>query len=383
MSNVKQFQMPDGTLIQVKDETARSSITSLQNILNAMDDTLDTITRPTSILCIGDSYLRGSQNSNPTTENWGNYVRENLGLFAGSSYFAFGGSGAGFTRSSDYNLYYQFQLAHAQLSATQKNSITHIIIGAGANDHNDDASHLELLSQSFSDIASMIASDYQRDVKVMVVAIGWNAQYELRKNLPNMYRNYAKQCSKYGFRYFECYQVLQNTTYFNSDGVHPNPSGQTAIAENITNFVLGGMVMDNHGLKWNMRIGNTVVGHAYYAGNAVYLKFLDVDIPLSNANNIFTNYVTAGVISSPVLLGALSSGNVTFVLPCVINNSDTSGRVCCDADVWLYKSSETAAIDDIKIDVRCRDYGFTGTLPDTVSTIRFRANIVAIPLPLA
>lgn len=380
MADVKRFKLSDGTIVNVKDSTARTGLASVTTTIGQLEAHIYNMERDRAILCIGDSYLGGSQNSSPTTENWGYQLARMFGLTDGIDYFHYYTSGGGFMKSSDYNFYGTVQTAIINMSSSNRNKITDIIIGGGANDHQSGTGYENTMSASFSAIKTAIASNFQSDVKVHVVAMGWNAQYELRKNLFDTYDLYARLCAENGFIYHECFQLLQNRTYFNSDGVHPVATAQVRIAQCIANFIKGSSFPVYTGnKKWNLTVNGTVVGHAYVVNNSVVLKFLNINVENANTPQSVTSWRNFGVISSPVLLGGLSNSNLVFTIPVILNSSTTP--VYGIAETWIYKTAESASLDELKIDFKIGWYNAEEA--PVLSEIKFLENSVTIPMPIA
>lgn len=369
MSNyVSKFQMPDGTVANVKDSEIRNTVSNMN--------------RPMCLLAIGDSYLAGSQNPNPASDNWGTYVRSMLGLVPNESYFAFPGSGYGFTKSTDYNFYKLFQTAHSNLTASQRASVTDIVIGGGANDWELNSTTLANLINSFNNIKTIIDADYQSDVKIHVVAMGWNIQYPQRKDLSDMYRYYAQQCSAHGFIYHECYTLLQLRSYFNADGVHPTAGADYAIASAVCQFLKGSeMYADNNLLKWDFKVDNATKGYAQVIGKNVVIHFNEVGFNIANGGSI-QEFTYVGDVDCDVLLGGLSTNGINITVPGVVNQLILHGQISTDIEMHIYKTSESANKDTLKLYVRALAYDGRTEWPNWQSFMTLEGNVV-IPLPIA
>ena len=381
MALVKKFTLPDGVTYDVADASARSDISSLTSRMNSVENALNSINRPMSLLCIGDSYLLGSGNTTPSTENWGNHVREYLGLTQGTNYWSFGGSGYGFMRETSDNFYALMQTAVNTLTSAQLLGITDIVIAGGANDHMSGQTYVDKLVASFANIRTLINSNFSADVKVHVVAIGWNMQYTLRAPLFNTYDLYARECAVNNFIYHECYTILQNKNYLNDDGVHPAPSGQEAIGVTIANFIKGSSYIDYTGNKdWYMEINEQGCGRGYVVGKEVILKFLGVTLTNPNpiAMNAWNNF---GEVYCQCLLGGLSNTNLMFSVP-AIANPDTD-KIDGVAEFHLYKETENNTKNTINAWVRFLTYDEGTVVTRTLNKLQLKYAMVPVPMPLA
>lgn len=381
MALVKHFVLPDGNTYDVADATARSNISSLATRVTDAESAISNLTKPRAVLCIGDSYLLGSGNSNPTVENWGNNLREYLGLTQGTNYWAFGGSGYGFMREPSDNFYALMQNAVSLLSTAQLQSITDIVIGGGANDHMAGQTYVDKLVASFANIKTLVDSYFSADVKVHVVAMGWNMQYTLRAPLLNTYDLYARQCAVNNFIYHECYTILQNKNYLNNDGVHPTPTGQDTIGVTLANFLKGSSFIDYTGNKdWYMEINSQGCGRGYVVGKEVILKFLGVT--LTNPNPIaMSSWNNFGEIYCQCLLGGLSNTNLIFSVP-AIANPDTD-NIDGIAEFHLYKDTEDNTKNTINAWVRFLTTNNGSTVTNTLNKLQLKYAMVPVPMPLA
>lgn len=404
MANLVSKFTVGGVEIDVKDTYARAGVAEnetnihyLENRVDPMEDMVaqhqadiafiktrlnNSLLKPMSVLVIGDSYLAGSGLPSPTVSNWGEQVRTRLELYNGSTFYSYAGAGYGFNKDADYNFSKLVQQAVSELTEVQRGNITHIIIGGGANDWSNTSEHQLNIISSFNAIKNLINNNFSSDVRVSVVAMGWNCIYPRRVQLPEVYSLYAKLCATSGWSYYECYQVLQNKAYFNEDGVHPSGVGQTAIATCVVNFLLGSSFPVNDGnKKVPIYINNDVVGYAIVSGNNVVLQFYRVTVNNANTPEACNVNQSMGVLSCSVLLGGKSSeNNCYFTIPVILNEG--TDDICTNAEISIRKPT---AEEDIGRDtplsfvVRIRGVADNPLL----NSITPLGSMITIPFPVA
>lgn len=421
MANLVSKFTVNGTEIEVKDtvarkgvSTANSAITAtnkrIDNVKGAIDtridgveDDIDTIessavaltgrvaslensSRPLCVLAFGDSYLLGSQNTNPDEENWGYYMMSALRLTDGSTYFHYGGSGYGFSKSEGSNISELVQYACINMSSANRAKVTDIVIGAGANDWSESQSTFyNNMENSFHTIKTLISANFPRDVKVHIVAIGWNVIFPRRVNLPSVYRWYARYANARGWIYHECYTLLQNRQYFNPDGVHPTDGAQQALGYSIANFLLGGsMSVPNENLRFNVYLNDTIIGRAYQVGKAVVIQFMRARVANANTPSAITTDQSVGVLNCNLLLGGFSSeNNCYFTVPAVFNDQSSTNKVAGEANCWICKTGDEVGRDTVmELYIRTRS-PYTQASAPPLNTVQFDGSMVVIPMPLA
>lgn len=398
---VNKFRFTDYD-VYVEDTTAREGVSDINTDLatrptrtefnnltlrvNALDDeveTIETVNRPLSVLLIGDSYLLGSGLAQPSSQNWGELVRSRLGLVAGTTFYSYGGSGYGFSKGEGYNFSELVQQAVSGMTTVQKASVTDIVIGGGANDWSDTEERRLNITNSFSAIKGSIGNDFGNgDVRVHVVAMGWNCMYPRRVDLPNVYSHYARLCSLNGWSYYECYPVLQNKEYLNADGVHPNSSGQDAIASCVTNFLLGSSYqLDNGNRAWSLRINDVTIGRAIVSGKNVVLHFYKIAINNVNEAQACNVNQSMGTVGCAILLGGKSSeNNCYFTIPVILNEGVDD--IYTNAEISIRKPTADEDIGrDTALSFVVRIRGVENS--PLLNSITPLGSMITIPFPVA
>lgn len=365
------------------DAATKSELEAVADVVAALENA----NRDRCVLAIGDSYLLGSQNADPDNENWGHYMANALGLTDGVSYFHYGGSGYGFSKSEGYNLSELVTQAASYMTTAQKAKVTDVVIGAGANDWStSQANFYDKITASFQSIKQTLNNQFPSDVKVHIVAMGWNCIYPRRRYLPEVYTYYAQRAAVNGWRYYETYPLLQNRPYFNQDGVHPTDTAQSMIGKSIANFILGSSFpVSIDARQTNMYLNGTVIGHAWIIGKSVVLHFMRVRITNPNTPAAVSSNQDIGTFECNYTLGGFVTGenNCYFTLTGIANDQTPANKETVQWIVVLGKSG-----DEVGRDTEMHMYvqtlsTLTHSPAPVLNTIRFDGQIVVLPFPMA
>lgn len=229
--------LPDVTL--VAEKMPDYNITTLQNSINTVQNNVQLINNSLSYdytIFIGDSYLK-----NPSTsENWGTYVRDYLGL---SHVYINAVAGSCFSGGANGNLMKfktQLETVASGLSAEEKSQINNIIVGGGFNDRGVAEDTILQYIEEFMTYAKttfpnakvyLAMMGYTLDRTTTDLGLAGGYVYNLRNVLPA----YSK-CALYGMNFLCGVQyVMHKSNYFNADLVHPNQLGSKMLATAIIN----------------------------------------------------------------------------------------------------------------------------------------------------
>lgn len=226
-------------------DNALKAVSSAQSYANQAKSYADELNKKPEGRCyifIGDSYGAGYGLSD-SSKNWINQTISNLGL-SSSNYYKTAVSGSGFIGQSGVTTFLQ-QLNN--LSVSDKESITDIVVAGGWNDP-DNESTMNTALKSFSDT---VKKNYP-NAKIWLAYISWVDSYRWfinkSSNTPawsvRAVNRIYQRAGRYGFAYIGNMEyVLHNMTYYTgSDGLHPNASGHQAIADHLASALLGGQV---------------------------------------------------------------------------------------------------------------------------------------------
>lgn len=185
---------------------------------------------------IGDSYGAGLKMSD-TSKNWINKTVENLGL-TNSQYYSTAVSGSGFIGQSGVTTFLQ-QLQG--LSISTPHLITDIVVCGGWNDGGQTGADLKVAIKNF---INYVKSTFPI-AKVWVGYVSWCDSYIINQDNPTWHIRSGlyeySRCGAYGAAFLGNVEfAMHNTSYFTSDGLHPNEYGQQAIADQVATTLQGG-----------------------------------------------------------------------------------------------------------------------------------------------
>ena len=251
-----------------------------------------------NIVCIGDSYLRGSNDNGALQTSWGEYIAQYTGKTVHRQFL--GGIGFGNTNQTTFATLLQ-QAADA-LSADFKNNTTCIIVGGGYNDAGSSAASVKSGIASFYNIAKTNFPNANITAVFMPWAVYPDTQY------PNVRRQSLEKWES-GFvgtniRFISnAYMALAVGDYlYMIDSKHPNNEGQARLAEAILNNIMGGTTSYSRGhvslgTGASMGIDNNMVIINKYNQNWVTPSTENVTIP-SEAVTFDGNTVAATLTMS-------------------------------------------------------------------------------------
>lgn len=232
----------DGTLADIINQTAfnqlRTDIDANTASINSLNSRLSLVDSP-KILFIGDSYLAGSQ-LNPNTPVWADVVAHKFGLTLNSSYWKYAHGGDTFGNTDlTYNYITRLYQAVSDLTTEQKNSITHVIVGGGANEANF-ASNPNAITTGVTNFYNVMVQNFP-NANMYIVALGWARDTTRRVNCLDAYATLATNTINYNKVFFidSIYANLQNENRLSADGVHPNADGQARLGAVLANILMG------------------------------------------------------------------------------------------------------------------------------------------------
>lgn len=317
IDNINVVALNNTRLVAIK--CLDNNIINLQNQINNTNTRIDEINNKKWIF-VGDSYADGYSPDTSDITPWTEILSNKLGL--SNTIFAHHG-GAGFANSS-----YPYTRILNELE--DDSTVTDVLIAGGYND----------LGFSFADInsgiincKSIIATKFP-NAKIHIAFIGGT----INNNHGDIYLTryyYNESCNNNDIEiYANTHLGLYNKALFSSDGIHPNQTGQNAIANILYQALNGGY---NYQLFSDVLIdvsqsdvlsGNNFSLHLYsnnsnsvlsnYAGTQ-YLNSIQ-DFAMTDSSEI-----KIGKVVNEHLIGTkYFSNNYYSVCPVIVRNVDTT-----------------------------------------------------------
>mgnify|MGYP000100904491 CR=1 FL=1 len=205
----------ENVVYDIKDQTARNSITEINNKLNSKD----------CYLILGDSYGTGFGGVKSFITFFKDYMNlDNEHLFYSSM------NGIGFVnRPSGDKIFIELlqDLANT-MTSEQKQKITKLIVQTGINDKAIQTSTLVTAIKNFYDYVKLTFPN----AKMFIYPVGRSSKYSNNQNIiSNCYPAY-REVEKYGIINIKGSEnILHQYNLFQNDTFHPTDNGERKIAE--------------------------------------------------------------------------------------------------------------------------------------------------------
>lgn len=299
MADISKIEI-ENTSYDIKDVTARSSISTLTSTVN----TLATKILNKKYIFIGDSY---NTSDTPVGYSqitpWGPLVATYLGL-TNNDYYNSGVSGAGWHVSGNKFI---TQLQTLAASISDKNSITDIYVLGGINDNQlePDDVYNEILD--FADYALTTFPN----AMVSIGVISWPTYTASKINLLKKMNVYFSAINRPNVKFIStAYTWYHNYSDYQGDG-HPNSDGSRLIALNIANYIKGGVALNKIYYEGSIYRDNNNIGISSSQATIGTMKqFLNgenvcLQINLDMIN--LTSSTIAPSITTPYILGSVDN----------------------------------------------------------------------------
>lgn len=306
---------------------------------------------------MGDSwatgYIDGTQEATP----WPQHVKQCLEIDDGD-FFVIAENGCAFNPNHSPN--FDALLAANYSSVTDRDTITHVIVGAGLNDTYDYS--FNNITQGITNFANR-AKQLFPNAKIYLFALGWS-QFGSRKGiLQSVYSTYARACPRQNITFVNGgqYITIPGTFFPASNGSHINDEGQIQCGRFIANYLAGGTLENNSYAAENCTLtpvnGATVSNFVacQVRNGKKYIKFGNVNVNFETAvtinawNSFDIGYITANLINGV--------NTPEYVIPATVRikaGDDYETRPC--GIVFLQDTQ-----DWHKVNVRMYTYGSSGT----------------------
>lgn len=251
------------TSLESNVQTINTEIESLDSKIESLDDNvnninenisnLESFVKNKSYIVIGDSYTDGPN-------SWDKRLKTNLGATDDNFKLSARG-GAGFAHGSP-----NFLTLLQEVSVPDQNSITHIIVCGGANNYGKDINTILTGAGGIQQFVNYAKTNYP-NAKVYIGFIGvdinqWNG-------ISRALEAY-KRCTEYGAIYLNNTEyILPSMSLLQSDGIHPNDTGDQWLGDYITNAVLSGSCDVNYGYEL-LTINKNPIFDTFTGGFATY-----------------------------------------------------------------------------------------------------------------
>lgn len=355
----------DGTLATIINQQIfadiNQDIADVQTDLSTLSDTVSKIS-DRKFLFIGDSWATSA--SVFTTKSWVDYTIENLGLQRGVNAFVSQLGSTGITTSVatpnfgtvDFNKLIDVAPSF-DVSLTNKNIITDIVICGGTNDYNK--TYSELLTNALI-IKNTIKTQYKNVKNVYLGFLGmWIDSTDHRRMLQSVYGYYSTIASKCGFIFIDkAYHAtklyLTNTPVHPDKTIagwafHPNDYGSELIANYVSQALIGGsfnftvphnqmnITLEN---EFSLYIpnGGTVPIYSYIEGDTVGV-FVYNPFTLYNTNTSGSFVMNGGKVLigsfTNSCLNPLANRNVSIPTTVSLVNTHANTRVSIPAGLLI------------------------------------------------
>lgn len=287
----------DNETYEIADSQARRDISLLKN---------------RKFIFIGDSYAQG-YTTNGIVESWITKTANILGLVKNSTYYSNFLGGTGFKNAVNEKT---FTTLLTDLSITDKESITDIVVLGGYNDKEYDSSEINVSIDLFISTAK---TNYP-NARIHIGEVGWSPSYQNRQTLRTMIRDCYLNLNSRGAYYIENIQFAIHNYTWNTDNFgHPNEEGQKSIANALVGYLLTGRCSVDLGHK----------GSAFGGGSALVSVKNDL-VHLTTRYSFLTKTFTLGyepteitdLFSSVFIKGANAKDIIVFTRPCILALAD-------------------------------------------------------------
>lgn len=241
MADISKIQL-DNAVYNIKDETARTNINNILEILNNLQ-------KPKKYVFMGDSYCDG-YTPDGTVTSWITLLAQKLNLQSGDYISTHRGGFRFAYSSSDYNYITLLN------NLSDDPDLTDMYVCGGYNDAPSSENDILLGMQNFNNLFKTKFPN----AKLHIGFIGWSKNSGSIRNLARAFYYYKKSCESLQIDFLDgCEYALHNYfKYFSSDGIHPNLTGQTSIANSLYDCITKGKanVIEREGLYFQLNNGS-------------------------------------------------------------------------------------------------------------------------------
>lgn len=215
-------------------DTLETNLGTVSNKVNGVSDKVARNNMPSNmdnVIAIGDSYALTADT------NWADYMRSMFGLASNKFYkSALGSTGFGAVAQGK-NFTSLLQDAYNANTAEFNSSVTHIVVCGGANDLAISGATVLAGIQSFLALKATLYPN----ARVYIGFIGNTKSATNKQYISEMMYYYKNSQGVYTYLDGVEY-IMHRYDFFQSDGVHPNPTASATIGRYIARCILDGSV---------------------------------------------------------------------------------------------------------------------------------------------
>lgn len=273
----------DYTTLNNKINTTNSNVTALQGRMSEAESDIATIEGQISpldllkqrkIVVFSDSYGVGGSQSGATYTPFPSLLQARVNGCIGVTNIS--ESGRGFANASDVSNMNFEQVISAQGSDS---TITDVIIAGGYNDR--DKSYQTVVQNMYNTID--VAKQRYPKAKIYVAMIGWSWFASEYSQLATTVDRYML-CGNHGASFMgNVNWIMHDLSFFDSDHIHPNSNGHSAIARGMACILNGGnydCVKVESQITWPARNNNVTMRLRCSANNGTGYISNDGNIPI-------------------------------------------------------------------------------------------------------
>lgn len=293
------------TAINKLDTRVKSNTVSINNIdtqTQSNTATIDTLRTHKKIVFIGDSYAEG-YTPDGNVVGWPTIIQNGVPSF--TIYGKYEG-GAGIVNAGNNGNTFEMLLTQlaTTLSVSERNSITHVVIGGGYNDNNTQADSIRNGVVSLSKKARELFPN----AMLYYFVIGWATNSGTRNGIRTM-------SSRITTNIPEAIELnvitstmlcLHNYTFFSSDGVHPNQAGQNNIANAILRVINGENTLHLYDYQGGNIPSEDLINTADNSDNPNYISY-GCSINNGILSLTIEGRIRAKITESPTAIASLQS----------------------------------------------------------------------------
>lgn len=305
------------TLVGVRVQDA--AVNDLQEQVNELK------TPSKKYLFVGDSYATGYQGEGQATlTGYFTRVKTTLGLDA----TILAANGYGFLGMSNVN---KWQTLIENASLADKDSYTDIIIAGGMNDQ-----IANLGSQMDTTIAYLKANFTNATIHIAMIGKYKAGTTSDIARIRGVYEVYKDGAARNNCKFIENAEyILHNVGFFINDNIHPNESGQAALAKYFTEYIANGSIS-----VFYPNEGVTITNGSNISSNFSMYTSLE--------NNIVRVYITGRVefttdIATLSNLDTITLGTLTSSYLCASENNQGL-NIQCQGYAWSEADNKPHAI---------------------------------------
>lgn len=216
------------------DTNLQKNIDDNGTLLSALRQEFNSTRNDKKIVLIGDSYDEGYTPDGNVT-GWGELLTAKMPYCTFVNKYS---GGAGFAhKSASTGKVFLDLLNEAGNSQTEaeRNNVSMVLVAGGFNDRDQTKGDL---ANAMNNFATRCRTLYPY-AECVYAFIGWSSSSANRNQLRTLCSN-LRDCRTSGIKIITSTAfTLHDYSYFSSDGIHPNSSGQSAIANTLCGVILG------------------------------------------------------------------------------------------------------------------------------------------------